>query len=256
MKQTILITGASGKLGVLYCEYFLKNDCVVVAIVSNPESEKKLYKYLINDNLDSSKNLFILCSDLRSACYERDLLEFTNKKELKINCFLHAARSLDSLEVDNNYLTIPANFEKEYHLAVIVPYRIIMALNESRCHLLSSIVLISSIYGIVPFNPSLYKNDLSLMPIQYGLAKSAQIHLMKELAIRFAKNNIAVNAVSYGGVEGRADGDLNDRYTKLCPSGRMLQEKDIVGPVDFLFSDKSSGLTGHNLIVDGGWTVW
>jgi NAD(P)-dependent dehydrogenase (short-subunit alcohol dehydrogenase family) len=71
-----------------------------------------------------------------------------------------------------------------------------------------------------------------------------------------APRNVQVNCVSFGGVKGRADADFEARYAKLAPTGRMLDEKDIAGPVAYLLSDASVGMTGHNLVVDGGWTVW
>ena len=36
----------------------------------------------------------------------------------------------------------------------------------------------------------------------------------------------------------------------------MLTEKEIFGPIEMLISNKASGVTGHILMIDGGWTVW
>ncbi len=78
----------------------------------------------------------------------------------------------------------------------------------------------------------------------------------KNLAVQLAKLNIRVNSISYGGVEGRASKEFKERYARLCPIARMLKIKEVVGAVEFLATDMSSGMIGHNLIIDGGWTIW
>ena len=74
--------------------------------------------------------------------------------------------------------------------------------------------------------------------------------------MRLAKNLVRVNCAAFGGVEGRVDEAFKKRYSELCPSGRMLSEDEIFGPIDMLLSEKTSGMTGHILMIDGGWTVW
>ena len=47
------------------------------------------------------------------------------------------------------------------------------------------------------------------------------------------------------------------KYAEVCPLGRMLNYREIFEPVWFLSSEKSSsGATGHNLVIDGGRTIW
>jgi NAD(P)-dependent dehydrogenase (short-subunit alcohol dehydrogenase family) len=79
--------------------------------------------------------------------------------------------------------------------------------------------------------------------------------LTKELAVRLAGRHIRVNAISFGGVEGRVNEAFKARYAQFCPLGRMLNDNDLAGPVEFLATPASSGVTGHNLVVDGGWTI-
>jgi hypothetical protein len=131
-----------------------------------------------------------------------------------------------------------------------------MALALERGSRLGSVVNVGSQYGVVAVNPGLYASQHSASPIHYGVAKAGLVHLTRELAIRLAGRGVRVNCVSYGGIEGRASVQFKEQYARFCPQGRMLTERDIAGPVEFLVSDASSGATGHNLVVDGGWTAW
>ena len=111
-------------------------------------------------------------------------------------------------------------------------------------------------YGSVAANPALYEGDSAQSPIQYGLAKAGLHHLTKELSVRFAKDNIRVNCIAFGGVEGRSHSDFKSRYAMLSPMGRMLREEEVIGPLEFLITTASSSITGHTIAADGGWTVW
>ena len=121
---------------------------------------------------------------------------------------------------------------------------------------LESVVNIGSQYGVVAPNLNLYSEPIKDSPLHYGVAKAALGHLTKELAVRLAPQGIRVNCVAFGGVEGRVGDDFKKRYAELCPMGRMLNEADLAGPVDLLLSPSSSAITGHTLIVDGGWSIW
>lgn len=46
------------------------------------------------------------------------------------------------------------------------------------------------------------------------------------------------------------------RYGRLCPMGRMLRDDEFAASIAFLLSDGASMMTGHNMVVDGGWTTW
>ncbi len=165
------------------------------------------------------------------------------------------ARTLDSLKVEEDGYSNRSMLMLEYLIDVVIPYELSIEL-ASTSSSLSSIINVSSIYGLVPFNPNLYDNYPHGAPIQYSLAKASVIHLSKELSIRLRDKGIRVNTVSYGGVEGRVSDDFKERYSTLCPEGNMLTEDQTIGPVHFLASDLSQGITGQNIIQDGGWTTW
>ena len=101
-----------------------------------------------------------------------------------------------------------------------------------------------------------FEDKYKSSPIYYGVSKAAEIHLTKELAARLSDKKIRVNSISFGGFEGRVSKSFKKRYSKMCPLGRMLKPEEVFKPIWFLCSDQSSGATGHNLVIDGGWTIW
>ena len=52
------------------------------------------------------------------------------------------------------------------------------------------------------------------------------------------------------------DDEFAARYVARTPLARMATEDDVVGGVAYLASDLSAYVTGHNLVIDGGWTAW
>ena len=118
-----------------------------------------------------------------------------------------------------------------------------------------SIVLISSIYGLVGPDMSLYEGTSMANPAGYGASKGGLLQLMRYLATVLAPQ-VRVNAISPGGVWRQQPEQFHDRYRARTPLGRMATEEDLKGAAAYLASDLSSYVTGHNLVVDGGWTTW
>jgi NAD(P)-dependent dehydrogenase (short-subunit alcohol dehydrogenase family) len=118
-----------------------------------------------------------------------------------------------------------------------------------------SIINIGSIYGVVGPNMGLYKGTQLGNPAAYAASKGGLIQLTRWLATTLAPD-IRVNAITPGGVWRQQAETFVARYTTLTPLGRMAVEDDVKGAVAYLASDLSAYVTGHNLIVDGGWTAW
>lgn len=104
-----------------------------------------------------------------------------------------------------------------------------------------------------PANP----DARSFKPATYSVIKHALIGLTKYLATYWAEKGIRVNAISPGGVykEG-ADPGFVQRVSNLIPLGRMARHDEYKAAVVFLCSDASSYMTGQNVIMDGGRSVW
>jgi NAD(P)-dependent dehydrogenase (short-subunit alcohol dehydrogenase family) len=118
-----------------------------------------------------------------------------------------------------------------------------------------SIVLVASIYGLVGPQPDLYEGTTMANPLAYGASKAGLIQLSRSLATTLAPD-IRVNALVPGGIERGQPEVFRGRYEERTPLGRMATEEDLKGAIAYLASDASAYVTGHALIVDGGWTAW
>jgi len=122
-----------------------------------------------------------------------------------------------------------------------------------------SIVNIGSIFSVVSNDKRIYEGTgVRPTPGVYIAAKGAVLQLTRFMAAFLAEHNVRVNCISPGGFfrEGTEDKEFVRRYSEKCPMGRTGNKTDLKGAVVFLASDASAYVTGHNLMVDGGWTIW
>ena len=101
---------------------------------------------------------------------------------------------------------------------------------------------------------SLYKLGCSLI-ISFGGKAPGLIQLTRWLAAVIAPD-VRVNTISPGGVWRNQPSKFVKRYESRTPLKRMATEEDFKGIVAYLASDLSSYVTGQNILVDGGWSVW
>lgn len=118
-----------------------------------------------------------------------------------------------------------------------------------------SIINISSIYGAVSNDPTLYEGTAMTQPPGYTFVKAGMVNFTRYLACYYGKQGVRANCISPGGYYDNQPGPFVANYNKRCPLGRMLGNEDIKGAAVFLASDASQYITGHNLLVDGGWTA-
>lgn len=254
LSPTVLITGASGLFGGALIKGFLSDGYKVIGLTSSEGSKITLQDQNFEAVQNGQFNCFA-CDFLRGDAIAV-LISSLISAGIYPEFVVHGARSTKFLKIEENGTVNNQNFTGEFQLGVLAPYELSTKLVKMENSQLKSIVFIASMYGVVPPNPSLYINFEKESAISYGVVKAAQIHLTKELAVRFAPFKVRVNSVSFGGVEGRVSEEFKLKYAKLNPLGRMLRVDEIYSPVEFLVSEKSSAITGHNLQPDGGWTVW
>ncbi len=121
------------------------------------------------------------------------------------------------------------------------------------------IINIASIAGLIGRDRRMYqRNEMAGVPVDYSAAKAGVIGMTRDLAAYLGPHGVTVNAISPGGFQRKAmpEGFVRD-YSDRVPLGRMGRDGvDLKGAALFLASAASDYITGQNLVVDGGFSVW
>ena len=127
----------------------------------------------------------------------------------------------------------------------------------------SGVILnISSDLSVIAPDQRLYKlsgvmdNSQPVKPITYSVIKSGLVGMTKYLATYWSTNGVRVNALSPGGVYEDQPDEFVKKISNLVPLGRMAKSNEYRSAVQFLCSDASSYMTGQNIVIDGGRSVW
>jgi NAD(P)-dependent dehydrogenase (short-subunit alcohol dehydrogenase family) len=124
-----------------------------------------------------------------------------------------------------------------------------------------SIINTLSVYGIIApdqriYEGSEYEGRAINTPAVYSASKAAVWGLTKYLAAYWGNRNVRVNAITPGGVFSGQNDEFVKRYSARVPLGRMASHDEMSGAIVYLSSDASSYVTGQNIVIDGGLTVW
>ena len=121
-----------------------------------------------------------------------------------------------------------------------------------------SIVNLASTYSVVAPNHKIYEGITQPLksPASYAASKGGIMALSNYLATYWASENIRVNLMTPHGVWNNHEDIFKKNFSELSPMKRLSYNYEVAGGLIYLLSEASSYVTGHNLIIDGGWTTW
>lgn len=123
-----------------------------------------------------------------------------------------------------------------------------------------SVVLFSSMYGMVAPDPRNYPAGMAPNPIDYGASKAALQQMARYLAAHYGPDAVRFNCVVPGPFPNPTVQKQHPGFVRGLAARTTLRRigahDETVGPTLFLLTDSAAYVTGHSLVVDGGWMAW
>lgn len=239
--KVIIVTGGSGLIGKSIVDRLEQSGATVINAEINAET-----------NLDAGNYRCDVTDEESVSCLMNDVYEkFGRIDGLVNNAYPRTSDWGKKFELIP-YASWKENIDLQLNSVFLCCQHVLKFMQKQQS---GSIVNISSIYGIVGPDFSLYEGTEMTMPAAYSAIKGGLINFSRYLASYYGHDGVRVNCVSPGGIFDHQNEAFVERYEQKVPMRRMGLPKDIAPSVGFLLSDDSSYITGHNLVVDGGWTA-
>ena len=238
--KIIVVTGGSGLLGKQMVSTFRKNGAITISVDIHFD-EQCQDDYLMDiTNEDSVKNVIysIITKYNKIDGWVNNAYPRTNDwgNEFE-NILLESWRKNVDMHLNGYFICCQ-------HV-----------LKQMKIQGFGSLINMSSIYGLIGPDFTIYEGTNMTMPAAYSAIKGGLNNLTRYLASYYGKFQIRVNTISPGGIFDDQPDSFVNNYNSKVPLKRMGNPVDIVSAVYYLLSDESSYVTGHNLVVDGGWSI-
>ncbi len=254
-KKISLVAGGAGLLGSAMSEALAEVGSNVV---------------IASRNLDSCKSE---CEKLKEAYPVQEFypvqLDISSPESI-LNCIENITQNIGEIDVlvtcawsgrKNTWDSInDEDWDNDIEICLNGVFRLIKASTESLKKTKGVILTVGSMYGHVAPDYRLYEGVPQANPPSYGAAKAGIIQLTKYLSSFLAPHGIRANCISPGPFPYEETiNQFPEFKTRLCnknPLGRLGKAHEIKGAVVLLCTDASTYITGQNICVDGGWTIW
>ncbi|MFZ4594682.1 MAG: SDR family oxidoreductase [Verrucomicrobiaceae bacterium] len=255
--RVALVTGGAGHLGRAFCRVLVELGCRV-AVVDVQDSA--LESFTVELNTLRKESSLSLAVDLRDTDAIRRLPNRVVEQWSRLDILVNNAAFVGTSKLPGWGVPFPQQEVEAWRSCLEVNLTAPFVLAQAcatplSSHGTGSIINISSIYGALGPDLTLYEGTKMANPAAYGASKGGLLQLTRYLATVLAPH-VRVNAICPGGIaRGQAD-EFVQRYEKRTPMGRMGDEGDFIGTLAYLASDLSRYVTGQVLMVDGGWSAW
>lgn len=252
--RVVFVAGGAGYLALPACRALLEQGARIAIGDFNPENLKAAVDELSTEFPGDS--ILGLDFDVADEDSIANSVESILKKFGRLDCLVNATYRNVGKSVKN--LT-SGDFNQANSINITGSFLLVRAAAEAMKNG-GSVILFSSMYGLVSPNQSDYPGGMEKNPVEYGAGKAAINQLARYMASEYGNQNIRVNAIAPGpfpweSVQKEHPGFMEKLSAKTM-LGRIGRRDEIAGTVVYLASDASSYMTGQVLSVDGGVTAW
>ena len=266
--HTALITGAAGFLGIAHAKALLSIGARVILTDVNYKELIKTKLILYQEYKEENIEVFVM--DVSSEESVTNTSKEIKDMGLRVDILINnaAINPTTSSLVDNIRTTRLENFSIDrWNLEVSVGltgaylcskvFGSAMAADSKGGVILN---IASDLSVIAPDQNLYHQNSLAdelqaVKPVTYSVIKTGLIGLTRYLSSYWPDKGIRANALSPGGVYVDQDDEFVTRLKNRIPMGRMADQDEYVGAVQFLCSDASKYMNGQNIVIDGGRSV-
>ena len=239
--KTAIITGGAAGIGYATAEFFSKKGVNLVLADLNAEVDN-IAKGLDERHVGYS-------GDILNAVDRQKIVDLAVKTFGGVDILVNSAgiAALEAAEMLSEEIwdrTLDVNLKGSFLMAQNVGRWLIDNSHPG------SIVNIASQAGVIALDRH----------VAYCASKGGVISMTQVLALEWGKYGIRVNAVSPTVVLtelGRRawDGPVGEAFKREIPAGRFAEPDEIAAVIAFLSSDTAAMINGHNLLIDGGYTI-
>jgi len=239
--KIIIVTGGNGLIGKHIVNHLKDNGATVINV---------------DINLKTNWSESTYCCDITNKESIEKLIADVNNKFGAIDGLVNNAypRTSDwgAKFEDVLYESWQKNVDMQMNAVFLICQKVLEIMKKQNS---GSIVNIASIYGVVGNDFTIYEGYGGTSPAAYAAIKGGIINFSRYLASYFGNIISESTVVSPGGIKDSQHESFIEQYEKKSPLKRMGNAAEIAPAVTFLLSDEASFITGHNLMVDGGWTA-
>lgn len=255
--RTALITGGAGHIGRAMVDALAEQGASVIVLDQDAKASREVAK---SAEERYGVKTFAIEINLEDADAVKQVPQQLGGFSDKLDILINNAAFCGSSSLEGWAVPFEAQSVDTWRRALEVNLTAVFGLTQACLGLLrrssnASVINISSIYGVLGPDMSLYEGTEMGNPAAYAASKGGLIQLTRWLATTLGPD-IRVNAISPGGLKRGQPELFQDRYVARTPMNRMGTEEDYKGVALFLASDLSAYMSGQNLLVDGGWSVW